>query len=65
MWNERELIIKNDMVDVFRRSSAIDDSRAADLRVEIQKQIEERNRLELKLEEASREPGFKKSDAFL
>lgn len=65
MWNERELIIKNDMVDVFRRSSAIDDSRAADLRVEIQKQIEERNRLESKLEEASREPGFKKSDAFL
>lgn len=65
MWNERELIIKNDMVDVFRRSSAIDDSRAADLRVEIQKQIEERNRLESKLEEASREPGSKKSDAFL
>lgn len=65
MWIERELIIKNDMVDVFRRSSAIDDSRAADLRVEIQKQIEERNRLESKLEEASREPGFKKSDAFL
>ena len=57
--------IKNDMVDVFRRSSTIDDSRATDLRVEIQKQIEERNRLESKLEEASREPGFKKSDAFL
>jgi len=53
------------MVDVFRRSSTIDDSRATDLRVEIQKQIEERNRLESKLEEASREPGFKKSDAFL
>lgn len=65
MWSERELSIKNDMVDVFRRSSTIDDSRATDLRVEIQKQIEERNRLESKLEEASREPGFKKSDAFL
>ncbi|XP_065624342.1 E3 ubiquitin-protein ligase BRE1-like 1 isoform X1 [Quercus suber] len=59
LWSERELSIKNDMVDVFRRSSTIDDSRATDLRVEIQKQIEERNRLESKLEEASREPGRK------
>ncbi|GMY23299.1 E3 ubiquitin-protein ligase BRE1-like 1 isoform X1 [Fagus crenata] len=40
LWSERELSIKNDMVD-------------------IQKQIEERNIIESKLEEASREPGRK------
>jgi E3 ubiquitin-protein ligase BRE1 len=65
LWSERELSIKNDMVDVFRRSSAVAELRATDLGVEIQKQIEERNIIESKLEEASREPGYKKSDAFL
>uniref|UniRef100_A0A2N9EF63 E3 ubiquitin protein ligase n=1 Tax=Fagus sylvatica TaxID=28930 RepID=A0A2N9EF63_FAGSY len=59
LWSERELSIKNDMVDVFRRSSAVAELRATDLGVEIQKQIEERNIIESKLEEASREPGRK------
>lgn len=56
--------IKNDIVDVFRRSSAVADSRATDLKIEIQRQIEERNRIESKLKEASRESGYKKSDVF-
>lgn len=59
MWRERELNIKNDVVDVFRRSSVVADSRATDLEIEIQKQIEERNMIESKLKEASREPGRK------
>lgn len=49
--------MKNDLVDVFRRSSAVADFRIADLGIEIQKQIDERNRIETKMEEASREPG--------
>lgn len=65
MWRERELNIKNDIVDVFRRSSAVADSRATDLEIEIRKQIEGRNMIESKLKEASREPGYKKSDTFL
>lgn len=49
--------MKNDIADVFRRSSAVVDSRISDLGIEIQKQIEERKMIEAKLEEASREPG--------
>ena len=51
--------IKNDIADVFRRSLAVADSRASHLGTEIQRQIEERKRIEAKLEEASREPGRK------
>lgn len=57
MWRERELNVKNDVVDVLRRSAAVVDSRITDLGMEIQKQIDERKRIEAKLEEASREPG--------
>lgn len=57
MWRERELNVKNDIVDVLRRSAAVVDSRITDLGIEIQKQIDERKRIEVKLEEASREPG--------
>lgn len=60
-----ELNMKNDLVDVFRRSSAVSDSRIADLRMEIQKQIDEKLRIETRLEEASREPGKKTCDVFL
>ncbi|PQP97498.1 E3 ubiquitin-protein ligase BRE1-like 1 isoform X2 [Prunus yedoensis var. nudiflora] len=59
LWRERELNVKNDIADVFRRSSAVVDSRISDLGIEIQKQIEERKMIEAKLEEASREPGRK------
>ncbi|KAH9733329.1 E3 ubiquitin-protein ligase BRE1-like 1 [Citrus sinensis] len=51
--------MKIDLVDVFRRSSAVTDSKIADLGIEIQKQIDEKNRIEMRLEEASREPGRK------
>lgn len=57
MWRERELTIKIDIADVFRRSSAVAQSRANDLGIEMQKQIEERNVIESKLKDASREPG--------
>lgn len=57
MWRERELNVKNDVVDVLRRSAAVIDYRITDLGIEIQKQIDERKRIEEKLEEASREPG--------
>ncbi|XP_025015584.2 E3 ubiquitin-protein ligase BRE1-like 1 isoform X2 [Ricinus communis] len=59
VWREKELCIKNDLLDVFRRSSSVVESRIADLGVEIQRQIKEKNMIEAKLEEASREPGRK------
>lgn len=59
VWRERELNVKNDVVDVLRRSAAVIDYRITDLGIEIQKQIDERKRIEVKLEEASREPGRK------
>ncbi|KAK9911102.1 hypothetical protein M0R45_035025 [Rubus argutus] len=59
VWRERELNVKNDVVDVLRRSAAVIDCRITDLGIEIQKQIDERKRIEVKLEEASREPGRK------
>ncbi|XP_040961713.1 E3 ubiquitin-protein ligase BRE1-like 1 isoform X3 [Gossypium hirsutum] len=58
-WKEKELSIKNDIADVFQRSLAISDSRASHMGAEIQRQIDERKRVEAKLEEASREPGRK------
>lgn len=57
--------MKNDFVDVFRRSSVVTDSRLSELRIEIQNQINERNLIEIKLEEASREPGIEVYVAFL
>ncbi|KAA3471488.1 E3 ubiquitin-protein ligase BRE1-like 1 isoform X1 [Gossypium australe] len=56
-WREKELSIKNDIADVFQRSLAVANSRASHLGAEIQRQVDERKRLEAKLEEASREPG--------
>ncbi|KAG8477332.1 hypothetical protein CXB51_030874 [Gossypium anomalum] len=58
-WKEKELSIKNDIADVFQRSLAISDSRASHMGAEIQRHIDERKRIEAKLEEASREPGRK------
>ncbi|KAF5744281.1 Histone ubiquitination proteins group [Tripterygium wilfordii] len=59
LWKEKELHIKNDLVDVSIRSSAVADSRISELEVEIEKQISERNMIQSKFEEASREPGRK------
>ncbi|XP_039035874.1 E3 ubiquitin-protein ligase BRE1-like 1 [Hibiscus syriacus] len=58
-WREKELKIKNDIADVFQRSLAVSNSRASYLGAEIDRQIDERKRIEAKLEEASREPGRK------
>ncbi|KAK8635491.1 hypothetical protein V6N13_004225 [Hibiscus sabdariffa] len=58
-WREKELNIKSDIADVFQRSLAVSNSRSSYLGVEIQRQIDERKRIEAKLEEASREPGRK------
>ncbi|XP_022733211.1 E3 ubiquitin-protein ligase BRE1-like 1 isoform X2 [Durio zibethinus] len=58
-WREKELSIRNDIADVFRRSLTVADSRASHLGTEIQRQVDEKKRIEAKLEEASREPGRK------
>ncbi|GMJ13549.1 REDUCED DORMANCY 4, histone mono-ubiquitination 1 [Hibiscus trionum] len=58
-WREKELNIKNDIADVFQRSLAVSNSRPSYLGAEIERQIDERKRVEAKLEEASREPGRK------
>uniref|UniRef100_A0A7N0VA89 E3 ubiquitin protein ligase n=1 Tax=Kalanchoe fedtschenkoi TaxID=63787 RepID=A0A7N0VA89_KALFE len=58
-WLEKEVNLKNELVDVSRRSSVFDDQRAAELRIEIQKQIDRRNIINAKLEESSRDPGRK------
>ncbi|PKI55045.1 hypothetical protein CRG98_024552 [Punica granatum] len=56
-WREMELSIKNDMVDVYRRCSVVADSRMTDLGMEIQKQSDERKMIEVRMAEASKEPG--------
>ncbi|CAK9149379.1 unnamed protein product [Ilex paraguariensis] len=56
-WREKEMTIKNDLLDNFHRSSAVADSRITELRIEIQKQINDKNIMETKLEEASRDRG--------
>ncbi|KAJ7962070.1 E3 ubiquitin protein ligase [Quillaja saponaria] len=58
-WKEREWNIKSELVGFFQRSSAVADFRVSDLEIEIQKQIEDRNMIESKLDEAAREPGRK------
>lgn len=57
IWKEKELALKNEIVDVYHRSSAVAESKMTDLKLEIGKQIEERKMIETKLEEASKEPG--------
>ncbi|KAE8702018.1 epoxide hydrolase 2 [Hibiscus syriacus] len=58
-WREKELNVKNDIAGVFQRSLAVSNSQAYYLGAEIKRQIDERKRIEAKLEEASREPGRK------
>ncbi|PIA50300.1 hypothetical protein AQUCO_01300798v1 [Aquilegia coerulea] len=59
VWREAEVNLKIDLADIFQRASAVADSRISGLEKLIQKQIDDRNMLEAKLEEASREPGRK------
>ncbi|CAA0842721.1 E3 ubiquitin-protein ligase BRE1-like 1 [Striga hermonthica] len=58
-WREKEFHMKNEFVDVLHRSSSVASSRIRDLEVEIQRHIEERDEIESKMEEASKEPGKK------
>ncbi|KAK4488538.1 hypothetical protein RD792_004302, partial [Penstemon davidsonii] len=58
-WREKEIHMKNELVDVLHRSSTVADSRIRDLETEIQRYIKEKDLIENKLEEASKEPGRK------
>ncbi|KAI3444762.1 hypothetical protein Pfo_001427 [Paulownia fortunei] len=58
-WREKESHVKNELVDVLHRSSAVADSRISDLEIEIQRYIKEKDLIDAKLEEASKEPGRK------
>ncbi|KAL0720488.1 hypothetical protein Bca4012_035087 [Brassica carinata] len=58
-WKERELNIKNELVDVSRRTAAVADSRMASLDVEIQKQLDEKTRIKTRLGNISKERGRK------
>lgn len=57
--------VKTDLADVFRRSSAVSESRITQLGMEIQNQINNKKLIESKLEEATKEPGMKRYAAFL
>ncbi|KAK4755645.1 hypothetical protein SAY87_009402 [Trapa incisa] len=56
-WREMELNLKNDMIDVYRRCSAVADSRMTDLGMEIEKHNNEKKMIEVKLAETSKEMG--------
>ncbi|KAK6162603.1 hypothetical protein DH2020_002444 [Rehmannia glutinosa] len=58
-WREKECHMKNEFVDVLHRSSAVAGSTISDLEKEIQRYIKEKDLIEAKLEEASKEPGRK------
>ncbi|KAL8062404.1 hypothetical protein ABFX02_02G145000 [Erythranthe guttata] len=58
-WREKEFHMKNELVDVLHRSSAVADSRISELEMEIQRYTKEKDLIEAKLEEASKEPDRK------
>lgn len=58
-WREKESIMETDVVDVFHRSTIVNEYRIEELEKEIRKQITARHLIETKLEEASGEPGRK------
>ncbi|XP_052192828.1 E3 ubiquitin-protein ligase BRE1-like 1 [Diospyros lotus] len=57
---EKEMNMRNDLLDILQRNSAITESRITEFGIEIQKQISEQNLIENRLEDAFREPGRKK-----
>ncbi|XP_022944813.1 E3 ubiquitin-protein ligase BRE1-like 1 [Cucurbita moschata] len=59
-WREKELNIKNNILDILRRSSTVSDTRINDLEMLIQKQKDEKRSIESKLAEVLKEPGRKK-----
>ncbi|CAN6477956.1 unnamed protein product [Victoria cruziana] len=56
-WREKEIGLKVEIAEVSRKAAIIAESRADDLEKEIERQTQERNLLEIKLEEAAKEPG--------
>lgn len=60
-WREKESLLKSELVDVLQRSSAVADSRRSDLEVEIERYTKEKDLIEVKLDEASREPGTERT----
>ncbi|KAK4414625.1 E3 ubiquitin-protein ligase BRE1-like 1 [Sesamum alatum] len=56
-WREKESHMKSELADVLHRTSAVADSRISDLELEIQRYVKEKNLIETKLQEASKEPG--------
>ncbi|KAI3857860.1 hypothetical protein MKX03_016940 [Papaver bracteatum] len=59
VWREADLTVKADVADVSRRAASVADSWIHDLEKELHKQFDQRNLFEIKLEEASGEPGRK------
>ncbi|XP_022145595.1 E3 ubiquitin-protein ligase BRE1-like 1 [Momordica charantia] len=60
IWREKELNIKNNILDILRRSSTVSDTRINDLGMLIQKHKDEKKSIENKLAEVLKEPGRKK-----
>ncbi|KAL3537048.1 hypothetical protein ACH5RR_000414, partial [Cinchona calisaya] len=58
-WREKEMHFKIELLDVNHRSASVADSRISELEKETQKYLHEKNLIEAKLEEASREPSRK------
>lgn len=65
IWKEKELNIKNNILDVLRRSSTVSDTRINDLEILIQKQKDGKKSIENKLVEVLKEPGWMGCNAFL
>lgn len=57
-WREKESFMKNELVDVLQQSSAVANSRISDLEAEIERYNKEKDLIEVKLDEASKEPGM-------
>ncbi|KAL2234061.1 UNVERIFIED_CONTAM: E3 ubiquitin-protein ligase BRE1-like 1, partial [Sesamum indicum] len=57
-WREKESHMKSELADVLHRTSAVADSRISDLELEIQRYIKEKDLIETKLQEASKEPAI-------
>lgn len=57
--------IKNNILDVLRRSSTVSDTRVNDLEILIQKQKDDKKLIGNKLVEVLKEPGWMVFNAFL
>ena len=65
IWREKELNVKNNILDVLRRSSTVSDTKINDLEMLIQKHKDEKMSTENKLVEVLKEPGWMVFIAFL